>query len=93
MKYTHVAPEVATGTHPPSHASDVYALGCLLRQIAAKIGCKPPLSLSECCLKNDPNARASLDHLLVSVKSLIIIRFLILNREKSLSCCHGNNIC
>ena len=38
MKYTHVAPEVATGTHPPSHASDVYALGCLLRQIAAKIG-------------------------------------------------------
>ena len=70
QKYTHVAPEVVAGTHPPSHASDVYALGRLLRQIATKIGCKPPLSLSECSLKNDPNARASLDHLLVSVKSL-----------------------
>ena len=70
QKYTHVAPEVVAGTHPPSHASDVYALGRLLRQIATKIGCKPLLSLSECSLKNDPNARASLDHLLVSVKSL-----------------------
>ena len=70
QKYTHVAPEVVAGTHPPSHASDVYALGRLLRQIATKIGRKPPLSLSECSLKNDPNARASLDHLLVSVKSL-----------------------
>ena len=70
QKYTHVAPEVVAGTHPPSHASDVYALGQLLRQIATKIGCKPLLSLSECSLKNDPNARASLDHLLVSVKSL-----------------------
>ena len=54
QKYTHVAPEVVAGTHPPSHASDVYAL----------------LSLSGCSLKNDPNARASLDHLLVSVKSV-----------------------
>ncbi|XP_058940191.2 cyclin-dependent kinase 1-A-like [Pocillopora verrucosa] len=70
QKYTHVTPEVVAGTHPPSHASDVYALGQLLRQIATKIGCKPLLSLSECSLKNDPNARASLDHLLVSVKSL-----------------------
>ena len=70
QKYTHVAPEVVAGTHPPSHASDVYALGRLLRQIATKIGCKPLLSLSECSLKNDPNARPSLDHLLVSVKSL-----------------------
>ena len=70
QKYTHVAPEVVAGTHPPSHASDVYALGRLLRQIATKIGSKPLLSLSECSLKNDPNARASLDHLLVSVKSL-----------------------
>ena len=70
QKYTHVAPEVVAGTHPPSHASDVYALGRLLRQIATKIGCKPLISLSECSLKNDPNARPSLDHLLVSVKSL-----------------------
>lgn len=70
QKYTHVAPEVVAGTHPPSHASDVYALGRLLRQIATKIGCKPLLSLSECSLKNEPNARPSLDHLLVSVKSL-----------------------
>ena len=70
QKYTHVAPEVVSGTHPPSHASDVYALGRLLRQVATKIGCKPLLSLSECSLKNDPNARASLDHLLVSVKTL-----------------------
>ena len=31
--------------HPPSHASDVYAPGHLLRQIATKIGCKPPLPL------------------------------------------------
>ena len=33
-KYKHVAPEVVAGTHLPSYASDIYALGLLLEQIA-----------------------------------------------------------
>ena len=70
QKYKHIAPEVVAGTHLPSSASDIYSLGRLLEQIATKIGCKSLLSLSEPCLVNNPQARASLDYLLVKVQSL-----------------------
>lgn len=70
QKYKHIAPEVVAGTHLPSYASDVYSLGLLLRQIATKIGCKSLLSLSKHCLGNNPQARASLDYLMVNIQSL-----------------------
>ena len=70
QKYKHIAPEVVAGTHLPSYASDVYSLGLLLGQIATKIGCKSLLSLSKHCLGNNPQARASLDYLMVNILSL-----------------------
>ena len=70
QKYKHIAPEVVAGTHPPSYLSDIYALGLLLGQIANKIHCKSLLSLSECCLVSNPQARVSLDYLMVSIQSL-----------------------
>ena len=70
--FKHIAPEVVAGTHLPSYASDIYSLGLLLGQIATKIGCKTLLSLSEHCLMNNPQSRASLDYLMVNIKSLQI---------------------
>ena len=72
QKYKHIAPEVVAGTHLPSHASDIYSLGLLLEKIATKIGCKSLMYLSEHCLVNNPQARASLDHLMVNIQSLQI---------------------
>ena len=72
QKFKHIAPEVVAGTHLPSYASDIYSLGLLLGQIATKIGCKTLLSLSEHCLMNNPQSRASLDYLMVNIKSLQI---------------------
>lgn len=70
QKYKHIAPEVVAGSHLPSNASDIYSLGLLLGQIATKIGCKSLLSLSEHCLVNNPQARASLDYLMVNIQLL-----------------------
>ena len=72
QKFKHIAPEVVAGNHLPSYASDIYSLGLLLGQIATKIGCKTLLSLSEHCLMNNPQSRASLDYLMVNIKSLQI---------------------
>jgi len=70
LKYKHIAPEVVAGTHLPSYASDIYALGLLLGQIATKTVCKSLFPLSECCLLNNPQARASLDYLMVNIRSI-----------------------
>ena len=71
QKYRHIAPEVVAGTHLPLHAIDVYGLGLLLEQIANKICCKSLLSLSNRCLVSNPQARVSLDYLVVNIQSLI----------------------
>ena len=71
QKYRHIAPEVVAGTHRQSHASDVYGLGLLLEQIADKSCCKSLLSLSKRYLVSNPQARVSLDYLVVNIQSLI----------------------
>ena len=71
-KIKDIAPEVVAGTHLPSYASDIYSLGLLMGQIATKIGCKTLLFLSEHCLVNNPQLRASLDYLMVNIKSIQI---------------------
>lgn len=53
-KWYHTAPEVFSGQHPPSHASDIFSLGVIFKKVNAKLHrtVVPEDIITACCLVN-----------------------------------------
>ena len=70
----HIAPEVVAGTHLPSYACYklFFPFDSCWGRLQPGLDASSVLSLSEDCLMNNPQSRASLDYLMVNIKSLQI---------------------
>lgn len=53
-KWSHTAPEVFSGQHPPSHASDIFSLGVISKKVNAKLHYTvvPEDIIAACCHEN-----------------------------------------
>ena len=53
-RLSHIAPEIHSGQYPPSHASDIFSLGVILKKVNAKLPfvAVPEEIIASCCHEN-----------------------------------------